>query len=699
MFLIVFVVALPAAGIIIHLGVKLRNEVYDQARLDSQKIVDRIVTEQQNLVLGAEQLMTAVAQLPDVKQHDAAKTVPILTELRKLNPMYSNIFIADRDGTVWATAVTVTGHFNVADRRYFKNALASGKMSSGEYLISRATSKPAFNFASPLRDDKGTIVGVISVGFIIDHYRELLGRMQSPAGTNAVLIDHQGIIISRAVNPEPFIGKKYFPEVFRRIQEGPEAGTSVRAGLGGDMRIISHQKLRLKDEQTPYMYATVGIPVEVVLTRANKVLLYNVVLFMSVLTVAFILAWRIGKRSIVDRVALLEKASQRLANGDLDVRVSDYVLGGELGNLGQAFDTMARQLALREQALRERESSYRDIFNTTRDALFVHDADSGKIIEVNKAAENMFGYNREEMLHALPELGTGEPPYSSTELVRWIQKSVKEGPQKFEWLSKRKNGELFWSEVVLSASSSVGERRVLAVGRDITERKEIERVKDEMLSAVSHEMRTPLTAMLGFLQFVRENPVDEVQLRDYHGIMYKEAERLNELIGTFLDMQRFRAKQKNVMFKPLAVRPLLDEAAAIFTGPSCKHRITVDLPPDLPQIYGDETLLHQALSNLLSNAIKYSPSGSAISLGARGDDDSVILWIKDEGIGIPAGSLDKIFETFYRLDNTARRQVGGTGLGLALVKEIVTAHGGRVWVESTIGKGSTFFVSLPVACG
>src|SRR5512143_3380374 len=128
LFLIVFVVALPAAGIIVHTGIKLREEALDQACKDTQRIVEGIEIQQQHLASGAEQLMTAVAQLPEVKQHDAAKTVPILRELRNLNPRYANIAIADRDGAVWATAVPVTGPYNVADRRYFKNALASGQL-------------------------------------------------------------------------------------------------------------------------------------------------------------------------------------------------------------------------------------------------------------------------------------------------------------------------------------------------------------------------------------------------------------------------------------------------------------------------------------------------------------------------------------------------------------------------------------------
>ena len=139
---------------------------------------------------------------------------------------------------------------------------------------------------------------------------------------------------------------------------------------------------------------------------------------------------------------------------------------------------------------------------------------------------------------------------------------------------------------------------------------------------------------------------------------------------------------------------LLGEASALF-GATHKHPVMVRCPPDLPQVAGNRAQLHQVLVNLISNAVKYSPDGSPITVGAHRDGNVVVLWVQDEGMGIPADLHEKIFERFFRIDNTDRRAVGGTGLGLALVRDIVTAHSGRVWVESAPGKGSMFYVSLP----
>ena len=137
----------------------------------------------------------------------------------------------------------------MGDRRYFRNALASGQLSSGEYVVSRATTRPAFNLAYPLKDRHGAIAGVISVGFVIDRYREILNNMSLLPGTSYVLSDHRGVVLSRAIDPERYIGTPYPANEFRKIQEGPDSGTSIRAGIAGDKRIISYRKLRLAGEQ------------------------------------------------------------------------------------------------------------------------------------------------------------------------------------------------------------------------------------------------------------------------------------------------------------------------------------------------------------------------------------------------------------------------------------------------------------------
>jgi signal transduction histidine kinase len=193
-----------------------------------------------------------------------------------------------------------------------------------------------------------------------------------------------------------------------------------------------------------------------------------------------------------------------------------------------------------------------------------------------------------------------------------------------------------------------------------------------------------------------ENEVTPQQQKEFLRTIHQETERLNELISNFLDLQRLKLRPEPPDVASIAVEPLLRETADLFGAASMKHRVVLDCAPGIPDVIGNHGQLHQVLVNLASNAVKYSPEGSTITIGARAGEESVTIWCRDEGMGIPAEKQEMIFERFYRIDNTDRRMVGGTGLGLALVREIVAAHSGRVWVESSPGKGSTFYVQLPV---
>ena len=697
LFLIIFIVALPAAGIMVYTSVKLHDEALNEAHKATERLVERIVVEQQNLVNGAEQLMTALAELPEVKQHDAARVEPILRQLVKLNASYSNIFIADKSGAVWATAVPVKPPFNVADRRYFKNAMTRGQLSSGEYIISRAISKPTMNFAYPLKNNRDETIGIISVGFTVSRYGELQERLQYPAGTSFVLIDHSGTILYRALTPEQFIGKIYTPNAFKQMLEGPDKGTSLRKGLIGDKRIISFKKIRIKGEQEPYMYVTAGIPVNVALKQANQSLVYSIAVFSIIIFAAFFLAWIIGKRSIVDRVALLEQASKRLAEGGLDVSVSDLVVGGELGRLARTFDNMAHDLALREKALRKSERFLSTIIEAEPEAVNLLGSD-GSILMSNKAGLDMMQVASFDKVKGKSAFTFIDPAYHEA-FGTFIEYIFNDHSGRFAFKFAGTKGRPLWLEThAAPLKNEDGEIvSLLAITLNITERKEMDRMKDEMISAVSHEMRTPLTAMMGYIQFILENNIDLVQTKEYLGTVNKEAERLKDLIDNFLDLQRLREKRGFQNHKHLKVRPLLEEAAAVFTDSSNLHRITVDANPELPPVICDEEGIRCVLFNLLSNAVKYSPNEGNIVLGAQQEANNITIWVKDEGIGIHQELLDKIFDRFYRVDNTDRRTTSGTGLGLSLVKEIVTAQDGGIWIDSTLGKGSTVYITLPTA--
>jgi signal transduction histidine kinase/CheY-like chemotaxis protein len=233
--------------------------------------------------------------------------------------------------------------------------------------------------------------------------------------------------------------------------------------------------------------------------------------------------------------------------------------------------------------------------------------------------------------------------------------------------------------------------------RDVTAERDLVRTKDELVSVVSHELRTPLASVVGFAELLRTRDLAEPQRQRFLTVIEEEGRRLTALINDFLDLQRMESGRQQISAKPEELAPLLQRAvAAAGDDPLCP--ILIEIEDWLPAVRVDADRLLQVLSNLLSNARKYSPRGGTIHLGARMADGQVTVSVQDEGLGVPPEAQSHLFQKFYRVDNSDRRQIKGTGLGLTISRKIVEAHGGRIWAESGgLGQGSRFSFTLPVA--
>lgn len=334
--------------------------------------------------------------------------------------------------------------------------------------------------------------------------------------------------------------------------------------------------------------------------------------------------------------------------------------------------------------------------NALSGILFVKDR---KVLRSNQRASEIFGYeNIQELVGQSTEfmfenhekfLAVGELAYGSFGQGESYSEEM--------WL-KRRDGSTFWGHIqgrALDTADPIGGGAVWIVS-DLTERKAMDRMKEEMLSAVGHEVRTPLTGMMGYAELMMEMELPPEQRMEFLGIIYHETERLAELFDNFLNLQTLKNVKARLDYRPLNLEAVLNGAVDLFKTASKNHHLHLDLQVDLPVVRGDADQLHRVFLNLISNAIKYSPNGGQILVSAYRKDDAVLVRIEDEGIGISPSAKELVFEAFFRVDNKDNRRIGGTGLGLALVKETVNRHGGRVWVESEVGKGSTFYVSLPV---
>lgn len=255
-------------------------------------------------------------------------------------------------------------------------------------------------------------------------------------------------------------------------------------------------------------------------------------------------------------------------------------------------------------------------------------------------------------------------------------------------------------KVNLNRITGDGEAGLLLFIHDITEEKRVETIKKDFVANVSHELRTPLASIKGYSETLLDGGVDDDETRnEFLRVIDRHATRMSRLIDDLLILSRLESQQMPVASGSV---DLAEVITYITRGVEKQAQdknidISTNIPEDLPRVVGDRDRLEQVVVNLLDNAIKYTPAGGSIVLTAAEAGGEVRIDVRDTGIGIPAEDISRIFERFYRVDKARSRELGGTGLGLAIVKHIIQGLNGRLSVESTPGKGSTFSFTLKAA--
>lgn len=282
-----------------------------------------------------------------------------------------------------------------------------------------------------------------------------------------------------------------------------------------------------------------------------------------------------------------------------------------------------------------------------------------------------------------------------------LQRAVRERNPVVEGkITNRDGRELYVQSLYSPQWSANGEfLGAIANVRDITEQKKEEELQNTFISVISHELKTPVSIIKGYASTLRREDAtwSEATLRDGLLVIEEEADRVARQIQDLLDVSRLAAGGMRLDLSDWQLKPLAEEVVRGFaTQTDDRFEFQLRFEDTMPPVHADYERIRMVLTNLVSNAVKYSPDGGIIRIGARAEDRHALIYVSDQGIGVPPEEQDKLFHRFYRVDNRLRRSTQGAGLGLYLSRSIVEAHGGRIWVESVVGKGSRFLFTLPL---
>ncbi len=424
--------------------------------------------------------------------------------------------------------------------------------------------------------------------------------------------------------------------------------------------------------------------------QATNARIRNLVLLFSALAVglALLLSLRFSRR-LTTAISDLTRAATRFSQGDLEAHAHPQG-SDELTALAERFNDMAAQLRTTVREVREEKQKAETILARLGEAVLVTDA-AGRITACNHAAEAVFGVTRAQAEgRGIVDITQSAP------LEAAFRHALAEGETTGAELQV-----LFPRPCVLEATvtaiAAEHAQGAVAVLHDVTELRRLESVRREFVSNASHELQTPVTAIKAMAETLLAGGRDDPALLErFLSELERQADRLGALVRDLLDLAHAEAGPAQPEPTVLEVREVVSEVVRELASLAEPRQITVtcDLPPDL-RVQADWSSLHRVLSNLLDNAIKYTDPGGKVGVHARREEDRLALTVWDTGIGLESDQLARIFERFYRVDKARSLRLGGTGLGLSIVKHLVEAMGGTITVESELGHGTEFTVSLP----
>jgi len=469
-------------------------------------------------------------------------------------------------------------------------------------------------------------------------------------------------------------------------------GQSIRRSTTLQKRMM-YVAIPLKDKEEIIAVIRAALPVNAI-DQALRAIQIRIILggiFIALLAAGISL---FVSRRISRPIEKLKQGADFFARGDLSHRMLDTHLV-EIDSVIEALNRMAGQLEDRLNTIVRQKNELTAVLSSMTEGVMAVDMNE-RIISINKAAASIFENLPENLLNrSIPEI------IRNPDLQKFIKKALSSSQNLEEDITLYQGGERILYVHHTPLEDPDGQRRgILVVLNDVTHLRKLENIRKDFAANVSHEIKTPLTAIKGFVETLRSD-VDAApeETERFLAIIEKHVDRLTTIVEDLMKLSKIEQQDEksDIHLEESSVKSVILSAVQTCREKADAKKITIDLecPEDI-SLQLDSRLMTQALANLLDNAVNYSHENAKIQILTTFQEKELRISIKDHGIGIPKEHLSRLFERFYRVDKARSRKLGGTGLGLAIVKHIAHAHGGRVSVESTLGKGSTFFLHLPM---
>jgi len=733
--LLVLVLTLPILALVFQTSITEKERTIEQAKMQLQVQAQLRADSQKQLFEGVHHMLKVISHAESMQRPDTRECNRYLRELHEFFPRYAHLSFADPAGILVCRSSSTAGPFHIGDRSYFKGAVSTGNFTVSEYLVSRVTGRPSIALSLPVYRADGELHGVLYAVRELASIQAQLDTTPPPPGVTDLITDAEGVVLASSGERSQPSGQRLADPHLSKAARSRRAVFDQTRDENGHEWFYAIQPANA--EGAGGLVVASIISSDSVLRPAIKRLQREAAILLAIALAAILLAWNLGDRVLATPIQRILTKVEALGRGDTATVQPSPAARPHLRELSQIdrgiadlAETLATRSLQRDQAIaaiqlqkleiEASERRYLAQFEASPQPMWVFDTQTLAFLVVNDAAVTHYGYPREEfMTMMLPDIHL---PSLAPQPINILQQPDCEPANGAIQRHRRKNGEIIDVEIAAHCLNWGGHPAGVMIVYDVTSRefaklawtklhatleqkvaqrtRELELANKELEAfsySVSHDLRGPLQVIDEFCSVLVERHKDELptKARHYLDRIRAGTRQMNALIDDLLTLAR--TGQASMELQQVDLARIARATVAQLRQRFPQRQVSVEIEEPL-MARCDPGLMAVLLDNLIGNAWKFTSATphAAIRVGvAAATQDGPGFVVADNGAGFDMAFADNLFKAFQRLHSASEFE--GTGIGLAIVQRIIHRHGGRVWAESTVGKGANFFFSLPEA--